>query len=115
MGRKIKRGDMFYADLRVGVGSEQSGSRPVLIIQNNTGNRYSGTVITAIITSRAISKNEIPTHCPITAQQRLDRDSIVLLEQIRTIDKKRLREYIGTLDGEDMSKVDRALAASVGL
>lgn len=115
MERKIARGDLYYADLTPGVGSEQSGCRPMLIIQNNRGNKHSRTVIAAIITSRAKSKAELPTHCLIKAQQGLERDSLVLLEQIRTIDKSRLREYIGTLGGEDMSRIDRALAVSVGL
>ena len=115
MERKIRRGDMFYADLMLGVGSEQSGNRPVLIIQNDTGNKHSNTVIAAIITSRTASKAKMPTHCPIKKQQGLGRDSLVLLEQLRTIDKARLKEYIGTLDDDAMSKVDRALAVSVGL
>ena len=115
MERKIKRGDMFYADLTPSVGSEQDGIRPVLIIQNNDGNKHSKTVIAAIITSKVASKAKLPTHCPIKAQQGLGRDSLVLLEQIRTIDKKRLKEYIGTLDGDTMSGIDKALAISVGL
>ena len=115
MERKIRRGDMYYANLTFGVGSEQSGCRPVLIIQNNIGNKFSQTVIAAFITSRTVSKKRIPTHCPLDAQQGLRRDSLVLLEQIRTIDKKRLRGFIGTLDGDAMSKVDKALAVSVGL
>ena len=113
--RKIRRGDMFYADLTFGVGSEQSGCRPVLIIQNDVGNKHSQTIIIAVITSRAKSKTKIPTHCNIKAQQGLGRDSLVLLEQIRTIDKTRLIDYIGTLDNETMKKVDRALTISVGL
>ena len=115
MNRKIRRGDMFYADLTPAVGSEQSGFRPVLIIQNDTGNKHSQTVIAAIITGRAAKKAKMPTHCPIKAQQGLGRDSLALLEQIRTIDKARLKEYIGTLEGDTMSAVDRALAVSVGL
>jgi mRNA interferase MazF len=115
MNRKIRRGDMFYADLTPGVGSEQSGYRPILIIQNDTGNRYSSTVIGAIITSRISTKAKLPTHAPIKAQQGLGNDSLVLLEQIRTIDKMRLKEYIGTLDSEAINRVDRALAVSVGL
>jgi len=115
MERKIKRGDIYYADLALGVGSEQSGYRPILIIQNNTGNKHSQTIIAAIITSRTATKTKIPTHCPIKKQQGLGRDSLVLLEQLRTIDKARLKEYIGTLDRESMSKIDRALAVSVGL
>jgi mRNA interferase MazF len=115
MDRKIKRGDMFFADLAHGVGSEQSGYRPVLIIQNDVGNKHSQTVIIAIITSKTASKAKMPTHCPIIAQQGLVRDSLVLLEQIRTIDKERLSEYIGTLDAETMRRINRALAVSVGL
>jgi mRNA interferase MazF len=115
MERKIKRGDMFFADLTHSVGSEQSGYRPVLIIQNNIGNKHSQTVIAAIITGKTASKAKMPTHCSIKAQQGLERDSLILLEQIRTIDKARLREYIGTLDAETMSRIDKALAVSVGL
>jgi mRNA interferase MazF len=106
---------MFYADLTPGVGSEQSGYRPVLMIQNDSGNRHSNTVIAAVITGRTKSKPKLPTHCPVKPQQGLDRASLVLLEQIRTVDKSRLREYIGMLDGETMSRVDKALAVSVGL
>ena len=116
MERKIRRGDMYYANLTFGgIGSEQSGYRPVLIIQNNTGNKHSGTVIASIITSQTDTKPKMPTHCLIKAQQGLGRDSLVLLEQLRTIDKARLKEYIGTLGDDDMSKVDKALAVSVGL
>jgi mRNA interferase MazF len=115
MNRKIRRGDMFYADLTPGVGSEQSGCRPVLIIQNDTGNKHSNTVIAAIITSRISTKAKLPTHAPIKAQQGLGHDSLVLMEQIRTIDKIRLKEYIGTLDSNAIRRVDRALAVSVGL
>ena len=113
--RKIRRSDIFYADLTRGVGSEQSGYRPVLIIQNNTGNKHSATVIAAVITSRTKHKADLPTHCPLKRQQGLGRDSLVLLEQIRTIDKSRLKEYVGALDGAAMSGVDKALAVSVGL
>lgn len=115
MNRKIRRGDIFYADLMPGVGSEQSGCRPILIIQNDTGNRHSSTVIAAIITSRISTKAKLPTHAPIRAQQGLGHDSLVLLEQIRTIDKMRLKEYIGTLDSDAIRRVDRALIVSVGL
>jgi mRNA interferase MazF len=115
MERKIRRGDMFFADLTMGMGSEQVGYRPVLIIQNDTGNKHSNTVIAAVISSRTGTKTKLPTHCPIKAQQGLGRDSLVLLEQLRTIDKVRLKEYIGTLDRDSMSKVDKALTVSVGL
>ena len=115
MERKIRRGDMYYANLYIGVGSEQIGYRPILIIQNDIGNKHSKTVIATIITGQTKSKPKMPTHCFIKAQQGLGRDSLVLLEQIRTIDKSRLREYIGTLDNESMSKINKALAISVGL
>jgi len=113
--RKIKRGDMFYADLPFGVGSEQNGCRPLVIISNDTGNKYSNTVIVAVITSQTENKAKMPTHCYINAQQGLGLNSLVLLEQIRTIDKKRLKEYIGTLDSEVMNRIDRALVVSIGL
>jgi mRNA interferase MazF len=115
MERAIRRGDMYYADLPHGVGSEQFGCRPIVVIQNDSGNKHGNTVIAAIITSRTAHKAKLPTHCPIKAQQGLGRDSLVLLEQIRTIDKGRLKEYIGTLDAGAMSKIDRALSVSVGL
>lgn len=115
MERKIRRGDMFYADMTPGIGSEQIGFRPVLMIQNDTGNRHSRTVIAATITSKAERKTKLPTHCPIKAQQGLGRDSLVLMEQIRTIDKNRLKEYLGTLDSDTMRRVDKALAISLGL
>ena len=115
MERKIKRGDMFYAELTSGIGSEQIGYRPILIISNDIGNKHSNTVIAAIITSQTMNKAKIPTHCHIKMQQGLGRDSLVLLEQIRTIDKSRLREYIGALEGEVMNNIDRALAISIGL
>lgn len=115
MDRKIRRGDMFYADLTPTIGSEQDGIRPILIIQNNDGNKHSTTVIAAIITSKVAKKPQLPTHCPIKAQQGLGCDSLVLLEQIRTIDKARLKEYIGTLDSDTMREIDEALAVSVGL
>jgi mRNA interferase MazF len=115
MDRKIKRGDIYYAALTSCVGSEQSGYRPILVIQNDTGNKHSKTVIAAVISSQMVNKANLPTHCLIKAQHGLDRDSLVLLEQIRTIDKTRLREHLGTLDNESMNRVDRALAVSVGL
>jgi Growth inhibitor len=115
MERRIRRGDVFYAELTPNVGSEQSGYRPVVIIQNDTGNKHSQTVIAAIITSRVESKAKMPTHCRIKAQQGLARDSLVMLEQLRTIDKARLKDYAGTLDKEAMRQIDRALAISVGL
>ena len=111
----IKRGDIYYADLSPVVGSEQGGVRPVLIVQNDVGNRYSPTVIAAAITSRR-SKTNLPTHIPIEANGcGLSKDSVVLLEQVRTLDKRRLKEKMGTLNSTDMYKVDEALAVSFGL
>ncbi|MDR2940750.1 MAG: type II toxin-antitoxin system PemK/MazF family toxin [Clostridiales bacterium] len=111
----VKRGDIFYADLSPVVGSEQGGIRPVLIIQNDVGNRYSPTVICAAITSQ-INKAKLPTHVEIDSSNvTLVKDSVVLVEQIRTIDKKRLREKICRLEEELMLKVDKALMVSLGL
>lgn len=111
----IKRGDIYYADLSPVIGSEQGGVRPVLIVQNDIGNKYSPTVIAAAITSQ-INKAKLPTHIEISAKEYgLMKDSVILLEQIRTIDKKRLREKIGHLDDELMDKVDEALNVSFGL
>lgn len=111
----IKRGDIYYADLSPVVGSEQGGVRPVLIVQNDIGNKYSPTVIAAAITSQ-INKAKLPTHIEISAQEYgLQKDSVILLEQIRTIDKKRLREKIGHLDDELMDKVNEAIGISFGL
>jgi mRNA interferase MazF len=111
----IKRGDIFYTDLSPVIGSEQGGVRPVLIVQNDIGNKYSPTVIAAAITSQ-INKAKLPTHIEISAQDYgLQKDSVILLEQIRTIDKKRLREKVGHLDDELMEKVNEALSISFGL
>ena len=111
----IKRGYLYYADLSPVVGSEQGGVRPVLIIQNDIGNKYSPTVIVAAITSQ-INKAKLPTHIEISAHENgLNKDSVILLEQIRTIDKKRLREKIGCLDKNMMLKVDNSLQISLGL
>ena len=111
----IKRGDIFYADLSPVIGSEQGGLRPVLIIQNDVGNRYSPTVIAAAITSQT-GKAKLPTHIELSGQSvGLSRDSVILLEQIRTLDKSRLREKMGRLDGETMTRVDNAIAVSFGL
>jgi mRNA interferase MazF len=111
----IKRGDNYYADLSPVIGSEQGGVRPVLIVQNDVGNKYSPTVIAAAITSQ-INKAKLPTHIEIGAlEYGLAKDSVILLEQIRTIDKKRLREKIGHLDDELMIKVNNALEVSFGL
>lgn len=111
----VKRGDVYYADLSPVIGSEQGGVRPVLVIQNDIGNKYSPTVIIAAITSQ-INKAKLPTHVEITGQQYgLPKDSVILLEQIRTIDKKRLREKVGRFDEEMMKYVDDALIVSIGL
>jgi len=115
MERVIKRGDMYYADLKHGAGSEQSGRRPVLIIQNDVGNKHSTTVIIAAITSKIRRKHTMPTHCRIQAQYGLTGVSYILLEQIHTIDKSRLSTYIGTLDAKKLRKVNKALRVSVGL
>lgn len=111
----VKRGDIYYADLSPVIGSEQGGVRPVLVVQNDIGNRYSPTVIAAAITSQ-INKAKLPTHIEIDAQDYgLSRDSVVLLEQVRTIDKKRLKEKIGHLDDGMMDRVNDALEISLGL
>lgn len=111
----IKRGDIFYADLSPVVGSEQGGVRPVLIVQNDVGNRFSPTVIAAAITSQH-SKANLPTHINLESEDSgLSKDSVVLLEQIRTIDKKRLKEKTGCLNYASMDKVDQALSVSFGL
>jgi len=111
----VRRGDIFYADLSPVVGSEQGGVRPVLILQNDIGNKHSPTVICAAITSQ-INKAKLPTHIEITTDQfALVKDSVILLEQIRTVDKKRLKEKICHLDDETMKKVNKALEISFGL
>ena len=111
----IKRGYLYYADLSPVVGSEQGGVRPVLIIQNDIGNKYSPTVIVSAITSQ-INKAKLPTHVEISSvEYGLNRDSVVLLEQIRTLDKKRLKEKIGHMTDIDMRKVDKALLISLNL
>lgn len=112
---EIKRGDIFYADLSPVVGSEQGGMRPVLIVQNNIGNHYSPTVIVAAITAR-ISKPKMPTHIGIPADANgVGKDSVILLEQIRTIDKQRLRDRVTHLEDNVMENVDHALGISLGL
>ena len=111
---KVKRGDIFYADLSPVVGSEQGGVRPVLVVQNDIGNKYSPTVIIAAITSQ-MNKVKLPTHVEVSAEFGLPKNSVVLLEQIRTIDKKRLREKVGFTDELFMKKVDEALLKSVGV
>ena len=112
---KIRRGDLFYADLSPVVGSEQGGMRPVLVIQNNIGNHYSPTVIIAAITAK-ISKPKMPTHVGSKGgEQGVGRNSVILMEQIRTIDKQRLHDKIGRLDDQKMKQVDEALKVSIGL
>lgn len=117
----VKRGDIYYADLSPVVGSEQGGLRPVLIVQNDIGNRYSPTVIAAAITSR-LSKNKLPTHIDVCRSDTVDeesfglaKDSVILLEQIRTLDKRRLKEKMGHLDERMMRQVDNAIQVSFGL
>lgn len=112
--REIRRGDIYHANLNPVFGSEQGGYRPVLIIQNNRGNKYSPTVIVAAITGRTKSKQ--PTHVAIPADMKgLEKDSVVLLEQVRTLDKRRLENYVGTLSREQMNRVDKALRSSTGM
>lgn len=111
----VKRGDVYFADLSPVVGSEQGGIRPVLVIQNDIGNRFSPTVVVAAITAQ-IQKAKLPTHVEIDAKRYgFERDSVILLEQIRTIDKQRLTDKITHLDEEMMEKVDEALQISLGL
>ncbi len=111
----VKRGDVYFADLSPVVGSEQGGVRPVLVIQNDIGNRFSPTVIVAAITAQ-IQKAKLPTHVEIDAEKyNFDRDSVILLEQIRTIDKQRLTDKITNLDENMMNRVDEALQISLGL
>ena len=115
MDTNVKRGDIYFADLSPVIGSEQGGVRPVLIVQNNVGNRHSPTVIAAAITSQ-INKARLPTHIELSARSfGLTKDSVILLEQIRTIDKKRLLEKMGNLDENVMNRVDDALSVSFGL
>jgi len=115
MNRNIYRGDLYYADLSPAVGSEQNGYRPVLVIQNNIGNKHSPTVIVAPITSKLDVKAKLPTHCYIGTDNGLELPSIVLLEQLRTIDKVRLTDYIGRIDDQYIKGINRALAISIGL
>ena len=110
----IKRGELYYADLSPVVGSEQGGIRPVLVVQNDVGNKFSPTVIAAAVTSK-INKAKLPTHIELPCSQYgLQRDSVILLEQIRTLDKRRLKERIGELNEVTMSKVDKAILISLG-
>ena len=111
----VRRGDVFYADLRPVIGSEQGGIRPVLIIQNDMGNRHSPTVICAAITSK-MNKAKLPTHVELDSKRyNMVKDSVILLEQLRTIDKKRLKDKVCHLDDEILAKVDRALLVSLEL
>lgn len=115
MDYSIRRGDIYYADLSPVVGSEQGGVRPVLIVQNDIGNKHSPTVIAAAITSQ-INKAKLPTHIELQARSYgLSKDSVILLEQVRTIDKRRLKERMGRLDEGVMSRVDEAIAVSLGI
>ena len=115
MNRTYLRGDMYYADLGRGIGSEQAGYRPVLIVQNNVGNKHSPTVIIAPISGKTETRLNFPVHCQLEAECGLTVPSLVLLEQLRTIDKRRLETYIGHLDGRHVQQVNHALAVSVGL
>ena len=110
----IRRGDIYYADLRPVVGSEQGGIRPVLVVQNDVGNRHSPTVIVAAITSK-MHKAKLPTHIELPKRCGIEKDSVILLEQVRTIDKSRLREKVCHLDQEILSNVDQALRISFAL
>ena len=114
MRKAIRRGDLFYADLDPVVGSEQGGIRPVLVIQNDVGNHFSPTVVAAAITSRK-AKNSLPTHILLENVPGLAPTSLLLLEQLRTIDRKRLRGYIGRISKEKMLEIDAALAISIGI
>lgn len=113
--RRIQRGEVYFADLNPVVGSEQGGCRPVLVIQNNAGNRFSSTVIVAALSGKVDIKSSLPTHHVIRSCPGLNEASVVLLEQIRTIDKQRLRNCIGILNEDDMKKVDRCLVISLSL
>ncbi len=113
--RKIRRGDIYYADLNPVIGSEQGGRRPVLIISNDMGNGHSPTVIIAAITGLEHTKAKLPTHTIVRDIKGLEKNSIVLLEQIRTIDKQRLKQYMGMIPNNIMARVDKALAISISL
>lgn len=115
MDTTVKRGEIYYADLSPVIGSEQGGVRPVLIVQNDTGNRHSPTVIAAAITSQ-MGKAKLPTHIELEPQRYgLPKESVILLEQVRTLDKQRLRQRMGQVDSDVMEKVDEAIAVSFGL
>mgnify|MGYP004457316091 FL=1 len=112
--KQIKRGQVYYFNLEPGVGSEQSGRRPCLILQNNTSNKFSPVVVVAVLTTK-LDKHKLPTHVLLGEQSKMPRKSVVLLEQIMTIDRKRIGRYVTTLSDEDMLKVDRALKISLAL
>lgn len=113
--QKIKRGDIYIADLEKVKGSEQGGIRPVVIIQNNIGNRFSPTVIVAPVTSKVEKKHKQPTHVYFDKVADLDKSSVIMMEQLRTIDKSRLSDYMGHIDKENMNEINKALAISIGL
>lgn len=115
MDRTIKRGDIYYADLNPVIGSEQGGTRPVLVISNDIGNEHSPTVIIAAITSRVLTKKKLPTHFYLGGVEGLPANSIILFEQLRTIDKRRLKEYIGMIDSQQILAADKSLLISLGL
>lgn len=115
MAKPYYRGELYYADLGKGIGSEQEGYRPVVIIQNNTGNKYSPTVIVAPVTTNHEAKAKLPTHCYIGAETGLDAFSVILLEQLRTIDKKRLGHFVGRLNRTHLRQLNQALAISIHL
>lgn len=115
MNQTYKRGDVFFADLGQGIGSEQMGYRPVVIIQNDTGNKHSPTVVVAAVTSKVDANAKQPTHCFIGAEYGLELPSVILLEQIRTLDKQRLEKYVGRLSKKHLNDLNHALAISVGL
>jgi len=110
----VKRGELYYADLSPVVGSEQGGIRPVLVVQNDVGNKYSPTIIAAAVTSK-INKAKLPTHIELPSAYGLAKDSVILLEQIRTLDKRRLKERIGTIDQDRLPDIDEALGVSLGI
>ena len=115
MNKEIRRGDLYYAELDPIVGSEQAGTRPVLVVSNDIGNQYSPVIVIVPITSRRIGKKQLPTHVEVRIPELLKNDSTALTEQIRTIDKLRLKEYIGSLPDCLMTAVDQALAISIGI
>lgn len=115
MSKKILRGELYFADLSPVVGSEQGGYRPVLVIQNNVGNRFGATVIAAALSGQVHTKSSLPTHHIIRGYPGLKEDSVILLEQIRTVDKRRLKNYIGILNENDMAQVNHCISVSLAL